>query len=59
MTISIPVEKLKEVVEEFGLWFDKKWVTKSMVQSLVGRLSHIANCVLPREEIPGRDAWNP
>lgn len=46
MIVSIPPYKLQEVVDECRTWFNKKRVTKTMVQSLVGRLSHIANCVL-------------
>lgn len=54
MTVSIPAEKLKEVVEECGTWFHKKRATKTMVQSLVGRLSHIANCVIPGRKFLAR-----
>lgn len=54
MSISIPADKLNEVVQECGTWFDKKRVTRSMVQSLVGKLSHIANCVIPGRKFLSR-----
>lgn len=54
MTISIPQDKLQEVVEECGTWLNKKRVTKTMVQSLVGRLSHVANCVTPGRKFLAR-----
>lgn len=54
MTVSIPEEKMREVVNECGAWFDKKRVTKTMVQSLVGKLSHIANCVVPGRKFLAR-----
>lgn len=45
MTISIPEDKLREVVQECERWFNRKRVTRSMVQSLAGRLAHIAGCI--------------
>lgn len=54
MTVSIPVEKLNEVVQECGTWLHKKRVNKTMVQSLVGKLSHVANCVTPGRKFLAR-----
>lgn len=54
MTVSIPPDKLKEVVQECGTWLKRKRVTKTMVQSLVGKLSHVANCVLPGRKFLAR-----
>lgn len=54
MTISIPEQKLQEVIAECGAWFNKKRVNKTMVQSLVGRLAHVANCVLPGRKFLAR-----
>lgn len=45
MTISIPDVKLAEVLQECHRWFSRKRVTRTMVQSLAGKLSHIAGCV--------------
>lgn len=54
MTVSIPEDKLKEVIAECALWFNRTRVNKTMVQSLVGRLAHIANCVLPGRKFLAR-----
>lgn len=54
MTVSIPSDKMKEVVDECGTWLNKKLVTKTMVQSLVGKLAHVANCVLPGRKFLAR-----
>lgn len=45
MTVSIPEAKLTEVLEECQAWFHRKRVTRTMVQSLAGKLSHVAGCV--------------
>lgn len=45
MTISIPQAKLAEVLEECRHWLTRKRVTRTMVQSLAGRLSHVAGCI--------------
>lgn len=42
-TISIPKKKLNEAVQECAQWLKKKKVKKSMIQSLVGKLSNIAD----------------
>lgn len=54
MSVSIPEAKLREVVQECGTWFQKKRVSKTMVQSLLGKLSHIANCVIPGRKFLAR-----
>lgn len=54
MTISIPEEKLKDVVAECGLWFNRSRVNKTMVQSLVGCLAQMANGVLPGRKFLAR-----
>lgn len=54
MTIAIPQQKLQEVITECSTWFQKKRVTKTMIQSLVGRLAHVANCVLPGRKFLAR-----
>lgn len=43
--ISIPQQKLAEVLEECQAWFHRRRVTRTMVQSLAGRLSHVAGYV--------------
>lgn len=54
MTVAIPPEKLQEVIDECATWFNRRRVSKTMVQSLVGRLSHVANCVLPGRKFLAR-----
>lgn len=45
MTLSIAKEKLKKVLAECNLWAAQTKASKQMIQSLVGRLLHLANCV--------------
>lgn len=45
MIISIPQEKLKEVLAICQLWSAKKRASRQMIQSLLGKLIHLVNCV--------------
>lgn len=45
MTVSIPPKKLQEVVQECSKWINRKRVTRTMIQSLLGKLAHVSNCV--------------
>lgn len=45
MTISIPQQKMNEVIEECSKWLNRRQVKKSMVQSILGKLAHLAGCV--------------
>lgn len=45
MTISIPKAKMDDVVAECSRWLQRRKANKSMVQSILGKLSHIAGCV--------------
>lgn len=45
MSIAIPAPKLEEVLLECALWEDRVRVSKSMIQSLLGRLIHVSNCI--------------
>lgn len=45
MTVSIPPLKLAQVLDECERWENKKVASKNMIQSLVGKLIHIANCI--------------
>lgn len=47
MSISIPTHKLQQVLQECDLWLHRRKATKSMIQSLAGKLVHISNCILP------------
>ena len=47
LTISIPDEKLKEIVEICQVWRSKRTCTKTQLQSLLGSLLYITKCVRP------------
>ena len=46
-TISIPDEKLKEIVEICHVWRTKSTCSKTQLQSLLGSLLYITKCVRP------------
>ena len=46
-TISIPVEKLQEIIQTCNQWSDKRSCTKNQLQSLLGSLLYITKCVRP------------
>ena len=54
MTVTIPAEKLAEVVSECEQWLDKKQATKRQVQSLTGKLVHISKCIPPGRKFISR-----
>lgn len=45
MTLANPKEKLAQVLDEATLWAVKKKVSRTMVQSITGKLLHLAHCV--------------
>lgn len=45
MVISIPKEKLDQVLEECSAWTHKAKASERMIQSLIGKLLHVANCI--------------
>lgn len=45
MCVSIPHEKMSQVMQECELWAHKKRASKVMIQSLLGKLVHISNCI--------------
>lgn len=45
MVVSIPQDKMKEVLAICQLWSAKKRASRQMIQSLLGKLIHLANCV--------------
>lgn len=47
MLIAIPQAKLEQVLEDCRMWMKRARANKKMVQSIVGRLRYIANCVTP------------
>lgn len=45
MSIAIPHDRLKQVLDECKNWTTKTRASRSSIQSLVGKLVHLANCV--------------
>lgn len=45
MSVSIPAQKLEEVLTECELWEERSRVNKVMIQSLIGKLVHLSNCI--------------
>lgn len=45
MYIAIPPDRLEQVLQECHSWMDKKRASRTSIQSLVGKLVHLANCV--------------
>lgn len=45
MTLSIPQQKLDEVLTECAAWEGRKRASRNMIQKLIGKLVHISNGV--------------
>lgn len=45
MTVSIPAKKLSEVLDECHKWTSRSRAKRKSLQSLMGKLMHIANCI--------------
>lgn len=45
MYISIPAEKLHQVLQECRQWINRSRASRTMIQSIIGKLVHLANCV--------------
>lgn len=45
MLLSIPQDKMREVLAHCQLWGSKLRASRLMIQSLIGKLLHLANCV--------------
>lgn len=54
MSITIPQQKLHDVVQDCKSWLNKSRVNKKTVQAIVGRLVYISNCVLPGRKFTSR-----
>ena len=54
LMISIPQEKLHELLKETQAWLRKDFATKQQIQSLAGKLNHIALCVRPARRFMSR-----
>lgn len=45
MSIAIPADRMLQVLNECKLWTNKTRASRTMIQSLIGKLVHLANCV--------------
>lgn len=45
MTVSIPQQKMNEVIVECQQWLTRRRVNKNMIQRLVGKILHVSNCI--------------
>lgn len=54
MTVAIPQDRLHQVLIECKKWMDRTRASRSSIQSLVGKLVHLANCVRHARKFTGR-----
>lgn len=54
MTMSIPEDKLQVAVGELKRWKSRNYASQKQLQSLLGRLCHIATCVRPGRRFVAR-----
>lgn len=54
MTVSIPREKMLQFLAECCLWSAKRKASKSMIQSIIGKMIHVSNCVLHARKFTSR-----
>lgn len=54
MSVAIPQLKLQQVIEECKKWDNRKRASKSMIQSLAGRLLHLSACVAQGRKFTAR-----
>ena len=54
LSVSIPQEKLDELLTETQAWLHRKHATKQQIQSLAGKLNHISLCVRPARRFMSR-----
>lgn len=54
MSVAVPKRKLDEFIEHCQEWINRKRAHKKALQSLVGRMAYISNCVLPGRKFMSR-----
>ena len=47
MTIEVSPERMINIMQELQKWTQKDWVTRKELESLIGKLNFISNCVRP------------
>lgn len=45
MSVTIPPEKMKEIVDECEQWLNRDKASKKMIQAIVGKLIFVSNCI--------------
>ena len=54
MSITVPQQKLDDVLEETARWQHRDTATRQQIQSLAGKLNHFSMCVRPARRFMGR-----
>lgn len=54
MEVSIPPQKLKEVLVECDRWMNRSKASRTMIQSLFGKLMHISHCIIAARKFTAR-----
>lgn len=54
MTVAVPLQKLREIIQECKAWETKNRVSKKMLQSIVGRIMYVSNCIRPARKFSAR-----
>lgn len=54
MSVSIPLEKLQQVLDECAVWLTKSKANKRMIQSIAGRIIYVANAIPPARKFTAR-----
>lgn len=47
MVMFVPEDKMCEAKRDLAEWFKKQWFTRHQLESLLGKLQYLANCVRP------------
>lgn len=54
LSITIPTEKLQEVLSECERWLNRDRASKRMIQAIIGKLIFISNCIRPGRKFLAR-----
>jgi hypothetical protein len=54
MTVSIPPQKLSDIMHQLYAWHSKLSAHRQQLQSLLGKLFHVSQCVLPARKFLNR-----
>ena len=54
MSITLPKDKLNEVIDDCKQWAHKKTASRKQIQSLAGKLQHVTKCIKPAARFTNR-----